>query len=91
MPEILLTSVKFAEYGNNLITATYKLVVQLAYAGATVYVTSVTTDEDEQEKEKKLAQEVTKNIKTQVIVKKVHFTIYCLITDILIWIFGILA
>ena len=75
MPEILLISVKFAEYGNNLITATYKLAVLLAHVGATVYVTSVTTDEDEQEKEKKLAQEVTKNITTQVIINLTSKTV----------------
>ena len=81
MPEILLIGVKFAEYGNNLITATHKLAVLLAYAGATVYVTSVTTDEEEQEKEKKLAQEVTKNIKTQVTVKK-KCILQCLVSSV---------
>ena len=57
--EVLLVGVKFAEFGNNLVTATYKLADLLACVGATVYVSSITTDEEEQEKERELAQEVT--------------------------------
>ena len=66
MSSILIIGVKFAEYGNAIVTATHKLTSILASAGATVYVTSVTVDEDEQQNEKRLAEEVTNYSEKQV-------------------------
>ncbi len=59
MGEVLFVGVDFVEYGHNASTTTFKLSKLLVEAGARVYVTSVTTDEAEVEKEKGVAEDLT--------------------------------
>ena len=62
-PQVLILGLKFAEYGSNLVTATHKLSELLARGGAKVFVTSLSTDEDDQEEETNLAQLISDDSK----------------------------